>query len=79
LEGYLYSEERVEKKYLSGCLQNIDQEFRSLSAEVRKEIGGDYLELLKKVETLLQRLYGEGDANTLQVKQMIGGLKGGTL
>jgi hypothetical protein len=79
LEGYLYSEERVDKKYLPGWLQNIDREFKSLPAEVRKEIGGDYLELLTKVEASLQRLYGEGDADTLQVKQMIGTLKGGTL
>ncbi len=78
LEGYLYSEERVEKKYLQGWLQNIDREFGSLSAEVRNDIVADYLELLRKVQALLQRLYGEDDADTLQVKRMIGGLKGGS-
>ncbi len=79
LEGYLYSEEKVEKKYLQAWLQNIDREFGSLPGEVRNEIVVDYLELLKKVEALLQRLYGEEDADTLQVKQMVGGLKGGSL
>ena len=79
LEGYLYSEEKVEKKYLQGWLQNIDREFGSLPAQVRNEIVADYLELLRKVQALLQKVYGEEDADTLLVKQMIGGLKGGKL
>ena len=38
LEGYLYAEEKVDKSYLPNWLQNIDQEFRRLAVEVRKEI-----------------------------------------
>ncbi|MGH7771603.1 MAG: hypothetical protein ACREQA_05145 [Candidatus Binatia bacterium] len=77
LEGYLYSEERVEEKYLHGWLQNIDREFRSLPSDERNEIATDYLELLKKVQALLRRLYGEENGNTLQVKEMMVDLKGG--
>jgi hypothetical protein len=75
LEGYLYSEERVEKKYLPGWLQNIDRQFTSLPSDVRNEITKDYWELLKKVQALLHRLYGDEDADTLKVKGMINGLK----
>lgn len=75
LEGYLYSEEKVEKGYLPGWLQNIEQEFQNLPEEVKKEIGPDYLELLTKVQTLLRKLYGEKDGNTLQVDRMIASLK----
>lgn len=77
LEGYLYSEEGVEKGYLPGWLQNIDREFRTLPAEVKKEIARDYLELLRKVDALLRRAYGDEDADTLQVEGMISGPKRG--
>lgn len=79
LEGYLYSEERVEKSYLPGWLRNIERGFRSLPAEVSGEIVQDYLEILKKVHAMLGRVYGEDDADTVQVKGMIAGLKGGKL
>ena len=42
LEGYLYAEEQVEKSYLPNWIDNIDHEFKSLSAEVRSEIHSDY-------------------------------------
>ena len=74
LEGYLYSEEKVEKSYLPGWLQNIDHEFQSLPDEVKKVIGPDYLELLSKVQALLRKLYGDKDGNTLQVERMVAGL-----
>lgn len=79
LEGYLYSEERVEKSYLPGWLQNIDRGFRSLPLEVSGEIVQDYLEILKKVHAMLRRVYGEDDAEIVQVKGMMAGLKGGKL
>jgi len=70
LEGYLYGEEKVEKKYLAGWLQNIDHEFWGLHVETRREISGDYAEIIKKVEALFQRNYGDKDADTLRVKDM---------
>ncbi len=47
LEGYLYAEQKVDKSYLPNWIDNIDHEFKSLSAEVRNEIQSDYLALLK--------------------------------
>jgi len=38
LEGYLYAEQKVDKSYLPNWIDNIDHEFKSLSAEVRNEI-----------------------------------------
>ena len=35
LEGYLYAEEKVEKKYLPNWMENIAREFGGLPAEVR--------------------------------------------
>ena len=75
LEGYLHSEEKVQKSYLPGWLRNIEQEFESLPDEVRNEITPDYLEVLGKAQALLRKLYGEGDSNTLQIDRMIGALK----
>ena len=75
LEGYLYSEEKVGKNYLSGWLGNIEQEFGCLAAGVRNEIQGDYLELLRKVHALLRRLYGDQDEHSAKVAAMISGLK----
>ena len=75
LEGYLYSEEKVQKSYLPGWLRNIDQEFQSLPDDVKEEIGPDYLELLNKVEALLRKLYGDKDDTALQVGGMIAGLR----
>lgn len=71
LEGYLYSEEKVEKSYLPGWLNNVDREFRSLPAEVRVEIAPDYLTLLKKVQALLHKLYGAEDVNSAHLQKMI--------
>lgn len=76
LEGYLYSEEKVDKSYLKNWLDNIDGEFNQLPPGLKQEIEGDYLEILRKVEALLKRLYGDKDADTLQVTGMIGRLKG---
>jgi hypothetical protein len=75
LEGYLYGEEKVDKSYLKNWLQNVDREFNQLPAELREEIHPDYLELLRKVEALLKRLYGDKDGDALQVSGMIGLLK----
>ena len=44
LEGYLYSEEKVEKNYLPGWLQNIEHEFQSLPEDVKEDIAPDFLE-----------------------------------
>lgn len=75
LEGYLYSEEKVDKSYLKNWLDNVNREFNELPAGPKEEITGDYLEILRKVEALLKRLYGDKDADTLQVARMIGALK----
>lgn len=76
LEGYLYSEEKVDKSYLKNWLQNIDREFNQLPPGLKEEIEVDYLEILRKVEALLKRLYGDRDADTVQVTGMIATLKG---
>lgn len=75
LEGYLYSEEKADKSYLRNWLHNIDREFNQLAPSLKQEIEADYLEILRKVLALLQRLYGDQDADTLQVTGMIGALK----
>jgi len=71
LEGYLYAEEKVDKNYLPNWIENIDREFKILSAEVRNEIQSDYVTLLKKVRDLLHKVYGDQDANTLKVAAML--------
>ena len=76
LEGYLYSEEKVDKSYLKNWLRNIENEFSQLPAGLKQEIEGDYAEILRKVEALLKRLYGDKDADALQVTGMIVTLKG---
>ncbi len=77
LEGYLYSDEKVEKKYLAGWLKNIDQQFKGLSVEIRTEIREDYAVILNKIEALFQRLYGNEGDDTLQLRAMVTSLKGG--
>ena len=73
LEGYLYSEEKVDKSYLKNWLQNVDREFNRLPPGLKQEIETDYLEISRKVEALLKRLYGDKDADTLQVARMMAG------
>jgi hypothetical protein len=71
LEGYLYAEDKVDKSYLPNWLQNIDLEFKSLSAEARNEIQPDYLALLKKIRELLHNAYGDQDTNSVTIDAMI--------
>jgi hypothetical protein len=71
LEGYLYAEDKVDKSYLPNWIDNIDREFRNLSAEVRNEIQPDYLALLKKVRDLLHKAYGDQDPNTAKIDAAI--------
>jgi hypothetical protein len=71
LEGYLYAEEKVDKSYLPNWIDNIDHEFKGLSPEVRSEIQSDYLALLKKVEDLLHKAYGDQDPNTAKIAALI--------
>jgi hypothetical protein len=75
LEGYLYSEEKVDKEYLPNWLQNIDSKFLNLSPDARDDIRQDYAELLQKVHALLRRLYGDRDETTLRIAAMISNLK----
>jgi|ERR671924_1133375 hypothetical protein len=70
-EGYLYAEEKVDKSYLPNWLENIEREFNCLSREVRNEIWPGYLELLKKVQTLLYKLYGDQDPVSQKVTAII--------
>jgi hypothetical protein len=74
LEGYLYAEEKVDKSYLPNWIQNIDREFKTLSAEVRSEIQSDYLALLKKVRDLLHKAYGDQDPNIARIAALISSL-----
>jgi hypothetical protein len=71
LEGYLYAEERVEKNYLPGWIENIISEFGSLPPEIRSEIAKDYGEVWRKVEALVLRIYGENDPTTLKVRAVL--------
>jgi hypothetical protein len=71
LEGYLYAEEKVDRKYLPNWLQNIEREFNCLSIEVRNEIQSDYVQLLSKVHGLLTKAYSEQDSNTAKVASML--------
>ncbi len=75
LEGYLYGDEKVEKKYLKNWLQNVEREFKGVPSETRREIEPDYLELLRKVQALLRRAYGDQDEDTLKITAMISELK----
>jgi hypothetical protein len=74
LEGYLYAEEKVDASYLPNWTENIDREFKSLPVEVRNEIASDYVILLKKVRDLLQKAYGDQDANTARIDAMLSGI-----
>lgn len=71
LEGYLYAEEKVEKKYLAGWIENIVREFGSLPAEIGGEIAKDYGEVWKRVEALLVKIYGDRDLTTLRVGEIL--------
>lgn len=74
LEGYLYAEEKVDKSYLPNWLRNIEAEFNCLPGGIKQEIKPAYLEIVTKVHTLLQRLYGDQDPDTAQACKMIGAL-----
>lgn len=71
LEGYLYAEEKVDKKYLPRWIENIVHEFANLPAEVRGEIAKDYIEIWKKVQALLVRIYGNDNPTTLRVMEIL--------
>ncbi|MDH3442343.1 MAG: hypothetical protein OEN50_00330 [Deltaproteobacteria bacterium] len=71
LEGYLYAEEKVDKKYLPNWLRNIEAAYGCLSTDIRTEIRTDYLALLHKAHNLFRRAYGSNDANTVKIAAMI--------
>ena len=71
LEGYLYAEDKVDKKYLPNWLRNIEAAYGCLSDEVQKEIQPDYLALLHKVHNLLGDAYGHEDVNSAKIAAMI--------
>ncbi len=71
LEGYLYAEEKVDKKYLPNWLRNIERAHACLPKEVQDEIQSDYLALLHKTHNLLRDAYGREDPNTLKIAAMI--------
>ncbi|HEX2226758.1 MAG TPA: hypothetical protein VHM64_06435 [Candidatus Binatia bacterium] len=71
LEGYLYAEEKVDKKYLPNWLRNIERAHVCLPKEVQHEIQSDYLALLHKTHNLLLDAYGREDPNTLKIAAMI--------
>jgi hypothetical protein len=71
LEGYLYAEDKVDTSYIPNWLQNIEQEFEALSAEVQKEIRSDYIKVLDKIHELLCKTHGEADPNTVKAAAMI--------
>lgn len=71
LEGYLYADEKVERKYLPNWLEHIDGEFNLLALAVRNELRPDYLALLQKIHDLLKNAYGDQDSNTMKAAAMI--------
>jgi hypothetical protein len=71
LEGYLYAEEKVDKRYLPNWLRNIEAAHACLSEETRREIQSDYLALLHKAHNLLRAAYGQQDPNTAKIAAMI--------
>jgi hypothetical protein len=75
LEGYLYAEERVEKKYLSGWIDNIKRQFAELPPEVRAELAGDYGEIWRKVAASLARVYDDQDPVRVRVREILSGLE----
>ncbi|NIO09423.1 MAG: hypothetical protein GTO40_16025 [Deltaproteobacteria bacterium] len=77
LEGYLYAEKQVEKKYLTGWLQNIDNQFTELPRETQDELRSDFVEVLKKVAALLERSFGAVDPDTVKCKAIVSRLGGG--
>ncbi len=77
LEGYLYGEERVEKKYLAGWLQNIDNQFSGLPVENQSEIAKNYGEVIGKVAALLKKAFGDEDPDAIRCKDMAAKLVGG--
>jgi hypothetical protein len=78
LEGYLYAEEKVDRSYLPNWLMNIAQAFNCLSPNVRDEVQSDYLELLRKVEALLKKSYGDQDPNSLKIAAIIAAVESGS-
>ena len=74
LEGYLYAEEKVDKKYLPNWLRNIEAAYGFLSADIRAEIRTDYLALLHKIHNLLRDAYGSNDTNTVEIAAIIAGV-----
>ena len=77
LEGYLYAGDKVEKKYLAGWLDNISREFSALPPEARRDVAGDYVQILEKVGALFLELYGSEDAGTVRVRTMVAEIKEG--
>ena len=75
LEGYLYTEDKVDKSYLKGWLENIGREFQSLPSPDSAEVKDDYTEVLMKIHALLKRLFGDQDPHALSVEKMIRELK----
>jgi hypothetical protein len=71
LEGYLYAEEKVDKKYLPNWLRNIESAYACLAEDVQKEIHADYLALLHKAHNLLRASYGQDDPNTVKIAALI--------
>jgi hypothetical protein len=71
LEGYLYAQEKVDRRYLANWLRNIENAYSALPQDVRAEIRGDYLALLHKTHNLLRDAYGSADANTVKIAAMI--------
>jgi hypothetical protein len=75
LEGYLYAEERVEKKYLSGWIDNIERQFAELPPEVRGEVAAACGDIWRKVAASLARLYGEQDPIAVRVREIPSGFQ----
>jgi hypothetical protein len=71
LEGYLYAEEKVDKKCLPNWLRNIESAYACLAEDVQREILSDYLALLHKAHNLLRQAYGHEDPNTEKIAAMI--------
>ena len=71
LEGYLYVGKDIEEKYLRGWLDNIERGFADLPVDLRDKIVSSYVEVLRKIDSYLERLYGKTSPNVLKVKSLV--------
>ncbi len=76
LEGHLYVGKDIETGSLPGWLDNIRRQFDALPPDARTAIAKDHGDVLAKVTTYLERLYGSSDPSTSKAREMLAGARG---